>query len=197
MTASVSARELVLGEHQPRADAERNVEALLRATRELVIAGDLNPSAAEIAERAGVGIGTLYRRAVRKEMLLAAVLVDLLQEIADRAKQQATADSWSAFKSFAADYIEIRQVTCSISHALEQEFDGAVRDAVQRTRRAFEELAENLQNAELLDPAMSAEDMMILLASVDITETTLGLPADAERRQRILERILDSLKIVS
>lgn len=184
----------MVGAHAPRADAERNLNALLRATRELVVAGDLNPTAAQIAEKAGVGVGTLYRRALRKEALLAAVLVELLDGVSVAATDHVTTSSWSGFKSFAKDYIRIRQVTCSISHSLEQEFDGAVSAAMGRTRAAFTTLADRLHEAELLAREISAEEIMILLASVDIVETTLGLRPDRERRHRILDRILDSLR---
>ncbi len=194
MASTSSARELVLGEQPPRADAERNVDALLRATRDFVIAGDLNPTAAQIAAKAGVGVGTLYRRAVRKEVLLAAVLVDLLDEVSAHATDVATRSSWAAFKGFALEYIRIRQVTCKINHALEAEFDGAVAAAMGRTREAFGVLTDRLHDAGLMDSEVSAEDLMILLASVEVTETTLGLRPDTERRHRILDRILDSLR---
>lgn len=194
MPSTSSARDLLLGEQPPRADAERNVDALLRATRDFVIAGDLNPTAAQIAATAGVGVGTLYRRAVRKEMLLAAVLVDLLDEVSANATDIATSSSWAAFKAFALEYIRIRQVTCKISHALEAEFDGAVAAAMGRTRKAFSVLADRLHNDRILDKDVTAEDLMILLASVEVTDTTLGLRPDAERRHRILSRVLDSLR---
>jgi AcrR family transcriptional regulator len=194
MTSRSSARELLLGDQPPRADAERNVDALLNATRRLVIAGDLNPSAVQIATAAGVGVGTLYRRADRKELLMAAVLVDLLDEVSAGATETATSASWAEFKDFAQEYLRIRQVTCKISHALESEFDGAVAAAMSRTREAFGALADRLHAAELLDTDVSAEDLMTVLASVEITETTLGLPPDDARRQRILDRILDSLR---
>jgi AcrR family transcriptional regulator len=194
MTSRSSARELLLGDQPPRADAERNVDALLDATRALVIAGDLNPSAAQIAAAAGVGVGTLYRRADRKELLLAAVLVDLLDEVSATATETATSASWAGFKDFAREYLQIRQVTCEINHSLESEFDGAVAAAMRRTREAFGTLADRLHAAGLLDTDVSAEDLMIVLASVEITETTLGLPPDDERRHRLLDRILDSLR---
>ncbi|HEY0473577.1 MAG TPA: hypothetical protein VGD34_18030 [Kribbella sp.] len=194
MALTSSARELVLGEQPPRADAERNVDALLSATRDFVVTGDLNPTAAQIAAKAGVGVGTLYRRAVRKELLLAAVLVDLLDEVSADAADLATAASWADFKDFAVQYIRIRQVTCKINHALEAEFDGAVAAAMGRARDAFGVLADRLHDAELLDSQVSAEDLMILLASVEITDTTLGLRPDIETRHRIQDRILDSLR---
>jgi AcrR family transcriptional regulator len=191
---SPSARDLLLGGLSARADAERNVDALVLATRELVIAGDLNPSAAQIAASAGVGVGTLYRRATRKEALLAAVVVGLLDEIADAAADEATASSWVAFKEFALSYIRIRDVTCSVSHALDGEFDGAVSTATERTRVAFVGLTDRLHVAELLDRSLTAEDLVVILGSIDVPEITLGVSCDVNRRQLVMERIIDSLK---
>jgi AcrR family transcriptional regulator len=194
MSRPLAARELLLGAQSARADAERNVDALVAATRELVVAGDLDPSAAQIATKAGVGVGTLYRRAIRKEALLAAVVVGLLDEISDAATDEATASSWVAFKQFAFSYIRIREVTCSISHALDAEFDGAVSTATERTRSAFIRLADRLHVAELLDRALTADDLVVILGSVDVPVVTLGVSCDENRRQHVVDRIIDSLR---
>lgn len=191
-----AARTLLLGDQPPRADAERNVDALLTATREFVVAGDLDPTAAQIAARAGVGVGTLYRRALRKETLLAAVVVDLLDEISARAATVAhdSSDSWESFKAFAMDYLTIRQVTCRISHTLEEEFDGAIGAAMGRAREAFTAMTERLHGCRAIDATVTAEELMVMLASIDPVDTTLGLRPDPRRRQRTAERIVDSLR---
>ncbi len=196
MGTGSAARALLLGEQPPRADAERNVDALLAATREFVIAGDLDPSAAQIAARAGVGVGTLYRRAPRKETLLAAVVVDLLDDVSARAATVAddSADPWDAFKAFALDYLEIRQITCRISHALEEEFDGAVGAAMVRTREAFSAMTGRLHDRDAIDDTVTAEELMVMLASIDPVDATLGLRPDSKRRQRATHRIIDSLR---
>ncbi|YAL82253.1 TetR/AcrR family transcriptional regulator [Dermacoccaceae bacterium W4C1] len=195
MTGS-AARALLLGDQPPRADAERNVGALLSATRQFVDDGDLNPSAAQIAARAGVGVGTLYRRVPRKETLLAAVVVDLLDEVSTRADAVATdpATAWEAFRAFALDYLDTRQVTCRINHALEAEFDGAVGGAMDRTRQAFSAMTDRLQEQSAIDATLTAEELMVLLASIDPVEATLGLRPDAARRQQAVLRIIDSLR---
>jgi AcrR family transcriptional regulator len=194
MAPASHARELLLGDSSPRADAERNVDALLDATRQFVTSGDLNPTAAQIADKAGVGVGTLYRRALRKETLLAAAVVDLLDEVTATALRDQTSASWAEFESFAIDYIRIREVTCSLTHALESEFDGAVAEAKARARKAFIALTERMRGARLLGSDVTADDLMTLLASIDITDDTLGLRPDFERRRRVLTRILSSLR---
>lgn len=185
---------LLLGSRPARADAERNVGALLAATRGFVVAGELNPSAAQIADVAGVGVGTLYRRALGKEALLAAAVIDLLDEVCEQATDTATGESWGAFEEFAIGYLRIREITCAITHALESEFDGGVTQAKKRTRAAFETLAEQLHETGLIDDDVDAADLMVLLASIDVTDDTLGLAPSEERRQRVATRMLASLR---
>ncbi|MFJ2609859.1 TetR/AcrR family transcriptional regulator [Streptomyces sp. NPDC091279] len=55
-----------------RADARRNREALLAAARETFLAGD-DAHVEEIARRAGVAVGTLYRHFETREALVAEV----------------------------------------------------------------------------------------------------------------------------
>lgn len=52
-----------------RAEVERNDDALLRAARAVVAEDGVHASVAKIATRAGVGVGTLYRRYPTKERL--------------------------------------------------------------------------------------------------------------------------------
>lgn len=65
------------GEHAarraPRADARRNVEKLLKAAQTVFAASGLDAPIRDIADRAGVGIGTLYRHFPRRADLVAGV----------------------------------------------------------------------------------------------------------------------------
>lgn len=63
-----------------RADARRNREALLTAAREAFLTGDADAHVEEIARRAGVAVGTLYRHFETREALIAEVY---RQEVAE------------------------------------------------------------------------------------------------------------------
>jgi AcrR family transcriptional regulator len=66
----------------PRAaEAERNDRALLQAAREVLSTDGAHASVAAIAKRAGVGIGSLYRRYRSKEELVRAAIVHLNSDI--------------------------------------------------------------------------------------------------------------------
>jgi AcrR family transcriptional regulator len=68
-----------------RADAERNRRRLLDAAAEVFAEHGLEASTAEIARRAGVGQGTVFRRFPTKDDLVAAIVADRLKEITDTA----------------------------------------------------------------------------------------------------------------
>ncbi|MFI5063610.1 MAG: TetR/AcrR family transcriptional regulator [Streptosporangiales bacterium] len=74
------------GRRPLRADARRNRERLLQAAAAAFAADGLSVPLDEIARRAGVGPGTLYRHFPAKEDLFAAVLHDRLQRLADEAR---------------------------------------------------------------------------------------------------------------
>jgi AcrR family transcriptional regulator len=64
-----------------RADAEDNRRALLDAAREVFVEEGTSVALDKIAKRAGVGIGTLYRRFPDRDALLRGVLVDLFESM--------------------------------------------------------------------------------------------------------------------
>ena len=76
----------------PRADARRNRDSLLRAATLAFAAEGLSVSLDEIARRAGVGKGTLYRHFPTKEALFEAVVHERLRRLVDEARVLGGAD---------------------------------------------------------------------------------------------------------
>ncbi len=75
-----------------RADAERNRRRLLDAATEIFCERGLEVGVGEIAERAGVGRGTLFRNFASKEALIAAIVVERMREWAVQGREQLRAD---------------------------------------------------------------------------------------------------------
>lgn len=75
-----------------RADAERNVERILRAARETFAASGPDAPLDEIARRAGVGIATLYRRFSDRDELVRAAIEQSVAEMVSPATEQALDD---------------------------------------------------------------------------------------------------------
>src|SRR3569833_1013282 len=96
-----------------RADARRNLERLVEAARIAVAEVGVGVSAHAIAHRAGVGVGTFYRRIPSLQVLLEAVLDEILDEIANVADQALEdPDPWHGFRVFSAAYVRLWVVCC-------------------------------------------------------------------------------------
>ena len=88
-------------ERRLRADAARNRAAIVAVARDVFAEHGLAAPLETIAARAGVGIGTLYRRFPTREKLVAAALVEKVAEYAEAAREAlAASDPWAGFAGF-------------------------------------------------------------------------------------------------
>jgi AcrR family transcriptional regulator len=71
--------------HRLRADAQRNRARVLEVAQRIFAAEGIGVPIAEIAKRAGVGIGTVYRQFPTKESLFAAIVQNKIDGLADEA----------------------------------------------------------------------------------------------------------------
>jgi AcrR family transcriptional regulator len=89
-----------------QAEAARNDELVLRAAREVFAERGPDTTVAAIARRAGVGMGSLYRRYGAKEELLQRVCVLALEQNRDAAgRALSTADPWEGLCGYVRDCV--------------------------------------------------------------------------------------------
>jgi len=69
----------------PRADAQRNLETLVAAAKSVFVRSGVDAPVREIAEQAGVGVGTLYRHFPQRADLIVAVFREAVDAAADAA----------------------------------------------------------------------------------------------------------------
>src|SRR6202167_4351100 len=101
-----------------RADARRNYEKVLAAAREAFAEGGESTSLEQIARRAGVGIGTLYRHFPTRQALLEAVYVDEVTEVCHSAEQLDGSDPWEDLNSWFDRLIAYMATKQALSHEL-------------------------------------------------------------------------------
>lgn len=90
-----------------RADAVRNYERVVAAATEVMAEKGLDAGVPEIAARAGVGKGTVYRCFPTKEHLVAAVVAERMRWLVDAAERAAAEpDAWAAFAALLQDVAE-------------------------------------------------------------------------------------------
>ena len=95
MSTTETIRELAVARPK-RADALRNYEKLVGAAREAFAQDGTSASLEEIARRAQVGIGTLYRHFPNRQTLLEAVYVDEVEALCRSAADFAELPPWDA-----------------------------------------------------------------------------------------------------
>jgi AcrR family transcriptional regulator len=88
-----------------RADARRNYEKVLTAAREAFAEGGESTALEEIARRAGVGIGTLYRHFPNRQALLEALYVDEVEEVCRTAAELDDTEPWEALSTWFRRFI--------------------------------------------------------------------------------------------
>ncbi|WP_349898831.1 TetR/AcrR family transcriptional regulator [Parafrigoribacterium soli] len=94
-------------ERSLRADARRNRESVLDAASELFARHGDGVQMEEIAGKAGLGVGTLYRHFADKRALRAAIIGRRFEAVTDLARAADRLDSpWAAFEALLYGYLE-------------------------------------------------------------------------------------------
>src|SRR3954462_6559145 len=150
-----------------RADARRNLEQLLVAARDLVAEKGAGVALDEVAQRAGVGIATLYRRFPDRTALLRGVVIDALEQtraVADRAGAEHD-DAFEALAAYLRAALELR-VSAVIPQVLdvldlEEPELAAAREASARATEALVDAA-HVSGALAKDVTFADVGMMLV-----------------------------------
>jgi len=144
-----------------RADAQRNHDLVLMAAAACFAERGVDVSVDEIARRAGVGHGTVFRRFPTKDALLEAVVCERARGLAAAAEEATEAeDAWAGFEEFvreaAAVYGRDRALLEGLGRCVEADDVDAFVAAVRR-------LVERAQADGALRRDVSAEDVLDLV----------------------------------
>jgi AcrR family transcriptional regulator len=178
-----------------RADARRNREIVLRTAMRVFAEEGLEASLGRIAQRAGVGAGTVYRHFPSKEILVEAVLaghVEGLVAAADRWAVQAAPDD--ALFGFLLEVIEKSAGRRHICDALaaDQGWPRAVlAAAAQRFREALERLLRDAQHAGAIRADVRVDDLSALAVGGVALRSA---HRDRARGTRLVRLLLDGLR---
>jgi AcrR family transcriptional regulator len=179
-----------------RADALRNRRRILDAAAEAFAEGGLDVGVAEIARRAGVGAGTIFRRFASKDDLVIAIVeerISQLLELAERSLEDE--DAAAGFRAFVLGGIEmqIRDRGFFDSAARRIAFDPRLHEARDRMFEASGKVLARAQQAGAVRGDLVAEDVPVLLCAVAGTPPPL-LAAHPEIWRRYADIVLDGLK---
>ncbi|HZS23818.1 MAG TPA: helix-turn-helix domain-containing protein [Gaiellaceae bacterium] len=144
-----------------RADAQRNFDRVLDVAGECFGERGFDVTVAEIARRAGVGHGTVFRRFASKEELVVAVVCRHLRELTASAERAAEDDdAWRGFERFLREACERYAANQGLVGGLDR-CVGAPEKG--RLLAAVEKLVRRARRAGVLRPGLAAEDVLALV----------------------------------
>ncbi len=179
-----------------RADARRNRAKVLDGAARAFAANGFDASYHEIARFAGVGVGvgTVYRRYPRREALIEAVLLDVLDALTAAAQAASAADDgWAAFARFFTDLSGRVLRHAGLSARLEGRGGPDVMDARRRLQDAGDALLQSAARAGLR-PDMGWRDILFLAQAAASEGCGLDVQPDEHVRARALAVVLDGLR---
>ncbi len=178
-----------------RADARRNVERLVTAARAALDDVGLDVTTRDVAHRAGVGLGTLYRRVPSLDALVAAILIDTIDEMTELAVRTRDADdAYAGFVEFAEQFVQLRASSCGLHAALSGEGSHDLDARVECLRDAVRDLVRSTQSAGAIRADFDWADVPFALATAIPADHTLGMAARPDQWRRNLAVILDGLR---
>jgi AcrR family transcriptional regulator len=154
-----------------RADARRNRERVLVAAREAFAANGMEAQMDDIARRAGVGVGTLYRHFPTKHALVAELVITKLSGIAERSRAKFEEDDrpWESF----ADLLREEAERMSSDAASQRMVFALTDEAFELAKPAVEEL--HAATNAMLDRAKAAGEMREDITVEDVRTLMCGL----------------------
>ncbi|WP_336208909.1 TetR/AcrR family transcriptional regulator [Nonomuraea sp. LPB2021202275-12-8] len=182
-----------------RADARRNLDKIVEAAAAVMAERGAGAPMELIARRAGVGVGTLYRRFPDRNALIAAMgqhYVHSLAEALDRAAERAP-DAWSGLREFVlwAGDPGRGALAAALAELPDETFLNMAEFA--RTRRRWLERLDGLVRRAQADgrmrPDVGTEDVVSLMNLFACHPDSLP-PHVAERPARFLGLMLDGMK---
>jgi AcrR family transcriptional regulator len=182
----------LLDDRPLRADAQRNRAAIVKAARAVFARYGREAQMDDVARRAKVGIGTLYRHFPTKEALLAALAEDRFRQLAEFALDALTVeDAWEAIRDFTHRAGALQASDRALSQILAQRPDLMCEAACERgdLRAALQELVDRAQAAGTLRADARWSDIPMILTAL----SHVGGPPGASW-DRMLALALDGLR---
>ena len=177
-----------------RADALRNIDALLGAAKAVFVASGVDAPVRQIADRAGVGIGTVYRHFPHRADLIAAVFRHEVDACADAAPPLTAAhDPEEALRRWVERYVEFIRAKLGLAAAL-QSGDPAYGSLPDYFTKRLRPTLEGLLGAAVAAGSVRAgtdpDELLWAVASLCSSRRN----ADPATVQRMIGLLLDGLR---
>lgn len=171
-----------------RADARRNFDALLEAGRAAFAENGAGASLEDVARRAGVGIGTLYRNFPTREAFLEALYVEEIAGLVRVSDESAALDPGEAFRAWINRFVEYANNKKALLDGLNKESEMFKQCRVVMYA-AGEPVLERAQRAGEIRSDTGIQDVLFMVSGIAGVNFT-----DDAQRERVLQLALDGLR---
>ena len=172
-----------------RADAQRSLDALLLAAKAVFATSGVDAPVRQIAEQAGVGLGTLYRHFPQRADLIAAVFRREIDACADAAPvlaaERAPFEALAGWMQRYAGFIAAKRGLAEALHSGDPAYDNLPGYFDQRLRPALRALLDAAAAAGGVRADVDADELLGAVASLCLSSHNAG-PGRAERMVALL-----------
>jgi AcrR family transcriptional regulator len=195
-TAAVEGLE-VSGEARPmRADAVKNRARILEAAEEIFASEGISVPVDRVAERAGLGVGTLYRHFPTKEALFEAIVVSRLEQLLELVRAQCAApDPGPALFSFLREFAGQAAAKRDLFDALGSagiDIKSQCFEMMDEMKRNIDQLRQRAVEVGAVRSDVSSEEMIGLIVGTCQAGGHDGI--DDAAVQRMVEIVCDGLR---
>ncbi|TKV07673.1 TetR/AcrR family transcriptional regulator [Citrobacter sp. wls619] len=181
-------------ERPQRADRRRNTEMLIRTARDVFLTSGVEAPMREIAEKAGVGVGTIYRNFPQRSDLIAAVFRSEVDACADTASDFAAAyPPAEALEQWMGRYVDFIVAKRGLAAAL-YSGDPAYEALPEYFDSRFEPALQKLLNAAIESGEISASatpgDLLRAVASLCMSSRD----EDPSITRKLVALLIDGLR---
>ncbi|MFF4875738.1 MULTISPECIES: TetR family transcriptional regulator [unclassified Micromonospora] len=178
----------VFARRPKRADARRNYDALVAAAREAFAENGASASLEDVARRAGVGIGTLYRNFANRQELFEAVYVEEVRTLCRSAEDLAELPPWDALVAWLHRFVAYVATKRALAEELLRDSE-VFRSCRTEIYAAGEPMMHRAQAAGTVREDVGFDDVVRLISGL-----TMAQFPSTEQRDRVLGVALDGLR---
>src|SRR5580692_2263809 len=177
-----------------RADAQRNLNALLKAAMAVFATSGVDAPVRQIATKAGVGLGTVYRHFPLRSDLIAAVFRHEIDACADAAPVLAVehepGEALARWMLRYVDFVAAKRGLAPALHSGDPAFDTLRTYFEQRLRPALQTLLKSAAAAGEVRTDVDADDILSAVASLSMHAFDQG----PEQARRMVSLFVDGLR---
>ncbi|UDL89272.1 TetR family transcriptional regulator [Mesorhizobium sp. PAMC28654] len=181
-------------ERRVRADAQRNLDTLLQTAMAVFATSGVDAPVREIAEKAGVGIGTVYRHFPQRSDLISAVFRREIDACADAAPilsaEHEPFEALAAWMQRYAAFIAAKRGLAKALHSGDPAFDNLPGYFDQRLRPALRALLDAATAAGEVRADVDADDLLGAVASLCMSAHNAG----SGRAERMVALLVNGLR---